>query len=563
MLARDVPQVLVHRTTTPGEADALLVPRDDFVAEAAVGPGTFELVAGPFRSWERHVEVAAGAHEGVVAVTERVRFRLAFPLWSIVFTPLVRRSIRQGRPAPGQMPWWAPPDRLEARTATVLALLCSLMVVTGYLGTLLTQTNTFFREDFGVSEATIGWLLGLVRVGALLALGVVALADRRGRRRVLIVASVLGCVVTAVGAFAPNVVWLGASQTVARSFSMAMAILAAIVAVEETPARSRAFAVSVLALTAGLGVGVAVMLLPVAGLAEGAWRVLFLIPLLVLPGIAAVARKLPETRRFDLTQQVLAAPPPARGLEPADPAATRPAADERGSRWGTHAGRLALLALSALLLEAFVSPAAGFLNEYLRTERSFSAVQISLFTVLTNTPGAIGIVLGGRLADRWGRRAVGALGVAAGAGFTVLMYLATGWALWAWSIAGAVVGGVAVPALAVYGPELFPTAARGRANGTINLFRVGGSMAGLIGAGLLADRLAGGLPSAMSLLAIGPALVVVLVLTLYPETSGRELEELNPQDAPLGREVLGLEGVDPDVLPGGWPPRAEPPPPRL
>jgi hypothetical protein len=33
-------------------------------------------------------------------------------------------------------------------------------------------------------------------------------------------------------------------------------------------------------------------------------------------------------------------------------------------------------------------------------------------------------------------------------------------------------------------------------------------------------------------LAIGPALLVVLVLTSYPETAHRELEELNPEDVP-------------------------------
>jgi hypothetical protein len=37
----------------------------------------------------------------------------------------------------------------------------------------------------------------------------------------------------------------------------------------------------------------------------------------------------------------------------------------------------------------------------------------------------------------------------------------------------------------------------------------------------------------MALLAIGPLIVAALVLTLYPETAHRELEELNPEDAAI------------------------------
>jgi hypothetical protein len=34
----------------------------------------------------------------------------------------------------------------------------------------------------------------------------------------------------------------------------------------------------------------------------------------------------------------------------------------------------------------------------------------------------------------------------------------------------------------------------------------------------------------MAILAVGPVLVAALVLGVYPETAGRELEELNPED---------------------------------
>ena len=71
------------------------------------------------------------------------------------------------------------------------------------------------------------------------------------------------------------------------------------------------------------------------------------------------------------------------------------------------------------------------------------------------------------------------------------MFLTAGPGIWVWSLLGTVAGAMAVPALAVYGPELFPTDSRGMANGLINLFAVLGSATGLALAGWLADRTGG------------------------------------------------------------------------
>ena len=116
---------------------------------------------------------------------------------------------------------------------------------------------------------------------------------------------------------------------------------------------------------------------------------------------------------------------------------------------------------------------------------------------------------------------------------TVAMFFSVGWTIWAWSVVGSIIGAVTVPALGVYGPELFPTSLRGRANGIISGLGRVGSVLGLVIIAVLVseDR---PLAPIMALLAIGPALLAVLVLTAYPETAHRELEDLNPEDrAPL------------------------------
>jgi MFS family permease len=536
-----VPKVVTTHLVGPDEVDRYLQPRTDLVVERPAGPQAFTLDAGPFHRFDR--EVALQPEGDQVAVTETIRYRLAVPVWGFLFELPLRRALRQPRPpvdtGPRRNPWWAPPDHLDARATVGLSLLCLFSVLAGYLGTLLTQTNTYFKQDFGVTDGAVGVMLAATRVGALLALAIVSLADRRGRRWVLLMTAIAGCSLTATGALCPSLAWLGISQTLARSFSISLTLVISIIAVEEMPAGSRAFAVSVLTATAALGAGMAVMLLKVADLGLNAWRVLYVVPLPAIPIVLLVGRHIPETERFARQQRTTAR------------------VHWRDQLAAMDRGRLALLSGAGFLLALFVVPASSFLNEFLRTDRGFSATGIIVFQILTSTPGGIGIVVGGRMADKRGRRLVGSLGVGLGTAFTVLMFLSAGPAMWSWSLLGTVAGAMAVPALAVYGPELFPTHARGLANGLINLLTVIGSAVGLALAGWLSDRTSG-LGPAMALLAIGPALVVGLVLLLFPETASVELEDLNPSDAtlaaaafasglgdtPYGHELLEFDGLE-------------------
>lgn len=496
--------VTIHRFG-PGEDRAALeelrAPREDVVLEAPDPAGGFEAVGGPFWSYHRRLDETTGA-DGALVVTETTDFELALPGWRVLFNPLVKRSLRQRR-EPGSSPWWSPPDRLGPREASVLGMLCALVMISGYLGTLITQTITFAADEFGADDRAQGTALAAVRIGIVFSLAVMALADRRGRRKMLIFSAIAGCATTMVGAIAPNLLWLGATQTVARGFATALALLVAVVAVEEMPAGSRAFAISVLAMTAALGAGMAVWFLPLADLGVSAWRILYLIPVLGIALAWRIGRHLPESHRYEVAHE----------RAPAKP----------------HRRRVILLAASGFLLSLFTAPASQFQNEFLRSEHGFTALQITLFTLATSTPGGIGVLLGGRLADLRGRRIVGAVAVAGGVGLTVVMYLVAGAALWISSAVASVVGAAAVPALGVYGPELFPTTSRGRTNGIISAVGVVGSSVGLLVAGSLADSF-GTFGPAMALLAIGPAILAVLVITAYPETAHLELEEINPED---------------------------------
>jgi MFS family permease len=182
-------------------------------------------------------------------------------------------------------------------------------------------------------------------------------------------------------------------------------------------------------------------------------------------------------------------------------------------------------------VQLFLAPASQFQNEFLRDERGFSAAMITVFTLATSTPAGLGIVVGGRLADVRGRRIVGAVGLVGGAAATAGLYLSAGWGLWAWSVSGSVVAAMTVPALGVYGPELFPTGRRGRSNGMVSVLSVAGSSVGLLLVGALSGPI-GSIGTAVAVLAPAPVLVAALVLLAYPETAHVELEDLNPQDRP-------------------------------
>jgi MFS family permease len=480
-------------------------PLDQLVEERAVDENTFEAVEGPVSEYRRVLAVApAGDGTGRHAVTETVEFRIAVPVWHPLFTALFKKAYRDRQPEQGELPFWAPPQRFNARSSTILAVLCTLSLLAGYLGTLITQTMTFTADEFGASRTEQSATLAAVRVGVLGALLITAIADRRGRRKLLLLSGLCSVAFAAAGAFTPNLVALGLTQTVSRGFSTAFALLITVVAAEETPAGSRAYSVSLLAMTAGLGAGICLMVLPIADADPRAWRILYLVPLLGLFILHHAARLLPESRRYSA------------------PHAEHPK--------GSHLGRLVLLSLTAFLTAMYSSPASQLQNEFLRTERGFSAAQISAFSLITGTLGFLGVVVGGRLADTRGRRLIGSLAVVAGATFTTLAYLNSGYLLWLFATVGFMAGAATIPALGVYGPELFPTAQRGRANGVIQILAVTGSSVGLLIAGSIADR--SGLGDAMTVLMVAPVLVGLIVLRFYPETAGLELEELNPEDRP-------------------------------
>jgi MFS family permease len=483
------------------EADAdLFRPRRDLVLEAEDGPGRFVQAEGPFRSYERTVQAEPDG-----SITETTTYRLAIPWFGWVFALPTRRSLRRApshRPHGGSQPWWAPPQRLDARSAHVLGLLAAAQLTTGFCNTLFSQTVAFAADEFGASEGAQGVAGSVVRVGIILTVLLLALADRVGRRRILVGTAVAAPLLAAVGAFAPSLAVLAGMQTIARPVAISLGLVVTIVAAEEMPPGSRAYAVSVLGLAYALGAGTCVWALPLADLGSHGWRLIYMVGLVYLVVAVSLYRGVPESRRYEL------------------PHAERPTLPGR---------RFLLLAASAFLYNLLIASTTFYENRYLKDVRGYSATLIAIYTIVTSTPGAIGVLAGGRLADVKGRRLVGTIALISVAIGNVIVFSIAGPGLWGAKLVTTILAGMAVPALGVYAAELFPTSRRGGANGGISALSVVGSVVGLLLAGLLLDQ---GVTygRVMAVLAVGPLIYAALVVFAYPETARRSLDDINPED---------------------------------
>jgi MFS family permease len=160
--------------------------------------------------------------------------------------------------------------------------------------------------------------------------------------------------------------------------------------------------------------------------------------------------------------------------------------------------------------------------------RGFSAGLISVFTISTATPAALGFVVGGKMADVHGRRRILVLAIPIATSMLVWSFAVSGFGLWFGAFGAGFIGGIAYPAFAVYRTELFPTGNRSRAAGLITAAALVGGSIGLLLSGRLLD-LGWSYGTTMAVMAIGQVVAVVIIVSRYPETAHRDLDELNPE----------------------------------
>ena len=194
--------------------------------------------------------------------------------------------------------------------------------------------------------------------------------------------------------------------------------------------------------------------------------------------------------------------------------------------------RFVLLAVIGFLANVFNAPSSQLMNKYLEDVRDFSSPGIALFrTVTTALPGLVGLVLGGRLAEKYGRKPVAITALLVATTSQMVFFLQGGTVLWVMSAVSVLTSSAAGVALGTLDAELFPTELRGTSNALLLIVSVLGSGAGLLIAGHLADPL-GGIGRSIALCGIAGLLAAVFFVPRLPETNEQSIDEVSPSERP-------------------------------
>lgn len=394
------------------------------------------------------------------------------------------------------------------REWSVLGPLATVGFFEVYDVALLTLAAPVIAQGLGVGIAAFGIGVAVIRLATIGSLPLMRLADRWGRRSLLIASLALFTLATGMTALAWGLLAFVALQMAARVFLATEAGLANLVVAEELRPDRRGAGLSALGIVSGLGYGAVAGLLLIAPLTPLDWRLFYLVALAPLGLAAYLRRRLPETRCFAVAK---AQNRVQTTLWPRVAAADK----RRLRRVVAIVGAFGLVQTSGFF----------YASELAQTDYGWNG----LFTTLILASavfGVLGFWLGGRVSDLAGRRPMIGLAILMGAAGTVLVFtqvpalFAPGFFLLA------AAGSCFLAASVAYVAELFPTEIRASLTAFVLVCQVA---AGSIGLAVL-----GGLAAVVSpyllLLIMGGCLTTALfALRGLPETTRRDLVEEGPR----------------------------------
>jgi MFS family permease len=360
----------------------------------------------------------------------------------------------------------------------------------------------------GLSFTTLGLGLGIIRLAAIGSLPLAGLADRLGRRRVLLGCSAVGLAIAAAAGLSPGYWWFVALFAASRPLLTATNAITGVIAAEETSTNDRAKAIALVAAAYGTGAGLTAVIRGIAGDALS-FRGLFALLLIPLAALPLLGRRLEEPQRFERTRR--------------DPNAPY----QRSRVPAAYRDRLALLFTLAFAFAFVQGPATSLLFVYTESVLDLPRSATALMVVAAGVLG-----LGGLLAGRWASDNLGRRRTAA---TTQVLTALAGMVTYSGSAAGAVAGYLVsilamsafAPAVGTLGAELFPTSVRATVAGWFSVAGVLGAVTGLVAFGLLADGLQSF--SHAAILVAAPVAAVAPLYARLPETRGLELEESAPE----------------------------------
>lgn len=412
-------------------------------------------------------------------------------------------------------------NRAERRITTLMS---TAGFVQAFAGSLLVVTLAFSRPDLGLSKGDASWILAIIRLGSFSAVAYALWGDRLGRRRPLLAAILTLLAANVATALTPGIIAFTAFQAVARAASGAAAALAVVYLAEGLRPHIRSFGMGIWGVAGSLAGGLAFLLAPffegqpdLLGQPSDRWRWMFALSAFGIVFYPLLARFLTESRAF---------------VEPTRPVAvTAILAGDSGRHFWPLAG-------AALGVGAFSGPAVSFATDYLINDLNWTVRASSIAIIAAGALGATGLLIGGRLADKIGRRPVIVAGMALGAIGGSAFYWQPEPLLVLWIIVGTFGSSLFVPAFAAFRSELFPTESRAVAGALLSATSVTGAILGLALGSQTIDRW--GLPTTITVLG-GVAIVAIPLILILPETKGSVLVQDRPSSMPAQAAPQVLE----------------------
>lgn len=363
----------------------------------------------------------------------------------------------------------------------------------------LTLALPAISRDFHAGVPALSDMGSVLALGALVALPLGVLADRVGRRRLLIAGVAGFSLVNIASGLAQSLATLTALRLLASCLESAAAAVAIVYVVEEVSADLRGLAISALTIAAGAGTGVTTLIWPVL---TPDWRVLYFVGGTGVLAAVVLAVRLGESRTW------------ASARRPG----TKPTWLLLGRAWRW---RLAVTLVAAALGALFYQPAGMFVVLF-GSRIGMGATALSAVIVVSGVLSIPAFPIGGRLSDRFGRRRLAPLlslvtavtaGVAFAGGLT---------AYWVGNVVWSVFASAVEPVIGAWYGELFPTRARATSEAMRSVASAIGGIAGLQLVAFLSPRI--GLGPGLVVCVAAPLVAAALLLFL-PETRAEPLPE--------------------------------------
>ena len=241
-------------------------------------------------------------------------------------------------------------------------------------------------DKVGLSGTSLGVGLAIIRLASLASLPLIGIADRLGRRRVILAVTITGLALTVAAAGSPGYWWFVAIFAFGRPLLSATNALAEVMAAEETASSDRAAAIALIAAGYALGAGLAAI---VHSLASGTlgFRGIFALAVVPLVVVFAVRGWVEEPSRFMVAEAAADHPTPVLGAV--------------GPRFRK---RLVVLILVTFAVSVITGPANSFIFLYAQDVVHQPGWVTALMVAAAGVVGLPALLAGRWLADHVGRR---------------------------------------------------------------------------------------------------------------------------------------------------------------